>query len=190
MNWFFDSIDLSTNLERGLRAVRSIYGLPALILAIALGGICAGLIPLVWYFDIGATVDWSEQAVTTVLPTLPASLVEGAALFALALSLMPTLVELFGSRFALVGIRVAAGLVYAFSLFDAVTDYPRVNAFIEAYRPAFEQLGLFTIPALWLAKVLFLFLASFGFEMLLVVFAVCALALLLNSKRAGVVVVA
>lgn len=183
MNAFFDAIDLSTNLERGLRAVRPVTGLPALILAIALSLICAALVPLVWYFDIGATVDWTASAIDTILPTLPAQLAELATLFVLAITVLPTLVELFGSRFALIGIRVAAGLVYAFSLFDAVTDWPRASAFVDAYAGAFARLGLLATPALWLARILFLFLASFGFELLLIIFAICAMALFLNSKR-------
>lgn len=94
----------------------------------------------------------------------------------------PTLVELFAARFALGGLRVAAGLVYAFSLFDAVTDWPRVVTFMDTYRRAFDGLGIFAGVAFFVARLLWLFMASFGFEVLFVVFAVCTLALLLNSR--------
>jgi hypothetical protein len=183
VGWFFDAIDLSENLKRGLSAVRTITGLPALILAFALSALCIGLAPLIWYFDVGATLDWTNIAVRHLAPTIPAQLAAYSSVFVLILTLMPTLVELFATRFALVGIRVAAGLVYAFSLFDAVTDWPRVVAFMDAYRGAFDGLGIFAGLAFFVVRLLWLFLASFGFEVLFVVFAVCTLALLLNSRR-------
>lgn len=184
MNGFLDAIDLSANLERGLRAIRGIIGLPALVLGLALALICVGLSPLIWFFDLDATLQATEQARQFVLPTLPAALADSVALIALALTLLPTFVELFGARFATVGIRVAAGLVYFFSAFDALTDWPRVQQFMEAYRSWFDGLGFFATPAFWVVRGLFLFMATFGFEVIFVVFAVCAMVLLINSRRA------
>lgn len=110
-----------------------------------------------------------------------------AAFITLGLTLLPTLVELFGARFAAVGIRVAAALVYLFSAFDMLTDWPRVVEFCGTFRERFDGMGILAGIGFWLFRMLFLFLASFGFELLLVVFAVCALALLLGgmSKQAA-----
>lgn len=181
MNGFLDAIDLSENIARGLAAIRGIRGLPALILGAALALICVALTPLVWYFDIDATMGATDAAVSVILPTIPYEYASLAALVALGLTLLPTLVELFGARFAAVGIRVAAGLVYFFSVFDAITDWPRVHEFMEAYRPVFDEMGLIGAPVFWGVRALFLFMATFGFELLLIVFAVCALALIIGS---------
>lgn len=181
MNWFLDSIDLSANIERGLAAVRGVRGLPALILGGALTLICVALLPLVWYFDIDATLMASDQALNTIMPSLPVEVTSVAALVTLGLTLLPTLVELFGARFAAVGIRVAAALVYLFSIFDMLTDWPRVVEFCGVFRERFDGMGVLAGFGFFLFRLLFLFLASFGFELLLVVFAVCALALLLNG---------
>lgn len=181
MNGFLDAIDLSSNLERGLAAIRGIRGLSALILSIALALICVALAPLIWFFDISATLSATDTAVSIILPTIPYEYVSAASLVALGLTLMPTLVELFGARFAVVGIRVAAGLVYFFSVFDAITDWPRVHEFMGVYRASFDGLGWFAGIAFWIVRALFLFMATFGFELLFIVFAVCALALVISS---------
>jgi hypothetical protein len=188
MNAFLDSIDLSSNLERGLAAIRGIRGLPALILGIALALICVALAPLIFYFDIGSTLSATDVAVSTILPTIPYEYASAASLVALGLTMLPTLVELFGSRFAVVGIRVAAGLVYFFSVFDAITDWPRVSEFMDAYRASFDGLGWFAGIAFWVVRALFLFMATFGFELLFVVFAVCAFALVISSGMKSVTV--
>lgn len=183
MKAFLDSIDLSTNISRGLMAIRGIVGLNALILAGALSLICVALAPMIWYFDLDATLYATDVATSVILPSLPYEWASAAGFIALALTLLPTLVELFGARFAQVGIRVAAGLVYLFSVFDAVTDWPRVAEFCAAYRDYFDGLGLAAGLAFWAFRALFLFLATFGFELLFVVFAVCALALFVNSAQ-------
>jgi hypothetical protein len=183
MNAFLDAIDLSENISRGVAAVRGLRGLSALITAAALGLICVALAPLCWYFDIDATLAATDTAVSIVVPTLPGEWASAASLVALGLTLMPTLIELFGARFAMAGIRVAAGLVYFFSAFDALTDYPRVAAFCEAYRAWFEGLGVLAGIAFFVFRALFLFLATFGFELLFVVFAVCAFACLAQAGR-------
>lgn len=181
MNWFLDAIDLSANIERGLNAVRGIRGLPALILGGALTLICIALLPLVWYFDIDATLMASDQALNTIMPSLPVEVAGMAAFITLGLTLLPTLVELFGARFAAAQIRVAAALVYLFSVFDMLTDWPRVVEFCGTFRPRFDEMGALAGVGFFFFRLLFLSLASFGFELLFVVFAVCALALLIGG---------
>lgn len=181
MYWFFDTIDLGANLRRALNAVHGITGLPALILAVALTLVCVALAPLIWYFDIGATLTWTDKAITFLRPTMPTQLLLYGEIITLSITALPTLVELFTARFALAGIAAFKGLIYACSLFDAITDYPRVDAFLTQFQPQIDQLGLLAGPAWLLARVVWLFMASFGFEVVFVLAAVCALVLYINA---------
>lgn len=185
MNTFWNWIDISDNLQKSLASVRGIKGLNALILATALGFVSYGLFWLVWYFDLGATMDWSQQAINVIAPSIPANMAPYAGALVVALTLLPSLVESFTARFAREGIVVSAGLIYAFSLFDMITDWPRVVTFMDAYAGAFERLGILRWPVFYVTRLLWLFMASFGFELLFVVFSVTAAALLLNVRTAG-----
>lgn len=174
MKHFFDAIDISTNIERGLRVVKGVRGIPALLLMTVLFAMCYLLVPWIWYFDLDSTVEWTNIAITQVQPSVSqAGEVIGFAV--MGITLLPSLVEMFTAKFAAAGIRVAGILIYGFSLFDMITDRPRVWAFVEGFRPAFDGLGLLTEGALLIIKVMFLFLASFGFEALFVVFLVSGL---------------
>jgi hypothetical protein len=185
MHSFWSAIDVSDNLQKSLAAIRGIRGLNAAILAAALGGVSYGLFWLVWYFDVGATLDWTQTAVGIVAPSIPASMAGAAGALVLAITLLPTLIELFTARFAREGIIAAGGLVFAFSLFDMITDWPRVVVFMDAYAGAFDRLGFLRWPVFHITRLLWLFMASFGFELLFIVFAVTAFALLLQAKGAG-----
>ena len=182
MNSFWGYIDLSDNLQRALSSIRGIRGINALLLAAALGFISYGLFWLVWYFDIGATLDWTSQAIAVIAPSIPPGMAPYAGALVLAITLLPTLIELFTARFARDGIVVASGLVFAFSLFDMITDWPRVVVFFDAYAGAFARLGILRWPAFYIIRLLWLFMASFGFELLFILFAVTALALLLQTR--------
>lgn len=181
MRGFLSAIDLSDNLGRSLQAIRGIRGIHAYILSIALLIICIALWPLLWYFDIESTLQWTDRAAKQLAPTLGPSLIEYLDWFTLAITILPTMIELFGSRFARVGIRMAGILVYALSLFDMITDRPRAWAFVESYQDALVGLGAFQGPVELMLKVLFLFLSSFGFELLFIIFAITAIALLMQG---------
>lgn len=181
MRWFLDSIDAPANLQRGINAVRGTTGLPAFLFALALSVICIGLMALIWFFDISSTLDYTTTVTTLLIPTLPAQAMGAVALVSLSLTVLPSFVELFTSRFALVGVKAAAWLIYAFSLFDAITDYPRVAQFWDAFRPGFAGLGWAAEPVMFVLGIGTLYLASFGFETLFCVFAGCTLALFLNA---------
>lgn len=181
MTWFFDTIDLGTNLRRALLAVRGITGLTALLLALALTTLCVALAPLIWHFDISSTLDWTDRAIAYLLPTLPGQLFAYGELIGISITVLPTVVELFTARFAIVGIAAFKGLIYACSLFDAITDYPRVDAFLTQFQPQIDQLGILAGLVWLLARVTWLFMASFGFEVVFVIAAVCALLLFINA---------
>lgn len=187
---FWDAIDVSENIARGLTAVRGVRGLNAIVLALALGIINYGLFWLILTFDIGATLEWTDEAAKSVdralgSSTIPLEVASAAGYVVLALTLLPTLVELFGARFAKVGIAFASGLVFAFSLFDMITDWPRVAEFFDSFRGAAEEAGIIGWALFYVLRIGWLFMASFGFEALFIIFSVCILALLLQSKDSG-----
>lgn len=193
MHRFWDAIDISTNIRRGLTAIRGVTGLPALVLMVALGFINYGLFWLVWAFDIGSTLNWSsraaEQINAMVGGSAGAEIGQYAGYVVLSITLLPTLVELFGSIFAKAQIVFASGLVFALSLFDMLTDWPMVVQFFDSFTDAADSGGAFGWLAFYLMRILWLFMASFGFEALLVVFSVCMVALLFqfggSARRGG-----
>jgi hypothetical protein len=185
MTWFFKAIDLTENLQRALSAIQGIRGTGAMVLAAALLLICCGLAPLAWYLDIDATLSWVEPTTEEIMPTLPENVMPYLSTLVLTITLLPSLIELFTARFA-AQIPAAGALVFCFALFDAVTDYPRVAALLAQYESAYATLWIFGVPLYWLSHPLLLFMASFGFELLLIVFSVTAIMLLMNARAGGV----
>jgi hypothetical protein len=181
MTWFYTAIDLTENLDRGLLAIRGVRGTTAFVLALALLLICCGIAPLVWYLDIDATLAWVEPTTQQIMPTLPGAVLPYLSALVLVITFLPSLIELFTARFA-AHIPAAGALVFAFTLFDAVTDYPRVAALLAQYESAYAALWIFGIPLYWLSHPLLLFMASLGFELLLIVFTILALVLLMNAR--------
>ena len=181
MEWLFDLLDLPTNLQRGLSAVRGLRGLAAGIMAVVLLCLCWLLWPWLWYFDIESTAVWSQAALDTLGGTLHGaalpwgdSFTSNMAWFVTGTTFLPSIIELFAVRFASAGIKAARVLVLFFATFDMVTDWPRVSEFVDAYNVT----GLVGI----LLKLPLLVLASFGLESLFIIFAVCAVACLLSSR--------
>jgi hypothetical protein len=76
-------------------------------------------------------------------------------------------------------------MVFTFTLFDAVTDYPRVVAILAQYEGAYAAFGPFGIPLFWLSHALLLFMATLGFELLLIVFSIAAVVLFMNGRASG-----
>jgi hypothetical protein len=180
MEWLFDLMDLPENLQRGLYVVRPIKGLAAGIMAAVLFALCWLMWPWLYYFDIESTAVWSQGALTSLTATLnnagmpiAGTYTDNIAWFLTGSTFLPSIVELFTVRFASGGIKAARILVLFCATFDMVTDWPRVSAFMDAY-----NLGAWG----WLLKIPLLLLASFGLEMLFLVFAICAVALLLNVR--------
>ena len=181
MEWLFDLLDLPTNLQRGLGAVRPLRGLAAGIMAVVLLVLCWLLWPWLYYFDVESTQVWSQAALDTLGGTLHGGVLpmsdgytSNMAWFVTGTTFLPSIIELFAVRFASAGIKAARVLVLFFATFDMVTDWPRVSEFVDAYNVT----GLVGI----LLKLPLLVLASFGLESLFIIFAVCAVACLLSSR--------
>ncbi len=178
MEFLYDLMDLPENLQRGLFVCRPIKGLSAGLMAAVLLALCWLMWPWLWYFDIESTAVWSEAALRGLtwgssMP-LSDSYTANLSWFITGSTFLPSIVELFTVRFASGGIKAARVLVLFFATFDLVTDWPRVSAFVDAY----QLHGLISFAL----KLPLLVLASFGLEMLFVVFAICAFALVLNVR--------
>ncbi len=61
MEWLFDMLDLPTNVQRGLVAVRPLRGLAAGVMAVVLLVLCWLLWPWLYYFDIDRTYAVESQ---------------------------------------------------------------------------------------------------------------------------------
>lgn len=176
---FLNLIDLSLNIQRGLLAIRGVSGGVAALMAVGLTILACGLAPLVWFFDLSATIAYADPLVRELTPTLPGQFVAFATFVVLSLTLLPTIVELLMPRIG-TQVQSAAFLVFLFSAVDAVTDWPRVAATMAAYHANFAQWGM-AGNVLWfvLHPVLLLF-ATFLFELLFVLCCVLILALVLK----------
>ncbi len=184
---FLELIDLSLNIQRGLQAIHGVRAGVAAVMMVGLTILACGLAPLVWYFDLSATLDYADPLMKQLLTTLPgevsasvsSELVALPAFLILVVTLLPTATELLLPR---IGARVkaAAFLVFGFSLVDAFTDWPRVVRTMQVYYPRFEPWGIAGDLG-WLAlhPVLLLF-ATFLFELLFCLCVVLILALLLR----------
>jgi hypothetical protein len=185
MTWFFKAIDLTENLDRALRAIHGVRGTTAIVLALALLVICLGIAPLAWYLDIDSTLSWVEPTTESIMPSLPESMLDYVGFLVLCITLLPSLIELFTARFA-VHIPAAGAMVFSFTLFDAVTDYPRVASLLAEYEGAYAAFGPLGAPLYWFSHPLLLFMASFGFELLLIVFSIAAWVLFINGRASFV----
>jgi hypothetical protein len=185
MDRFFDMIDLGENIKRAMRAIRDVTDIAALVTIGPTALLAILFTALAWHFDIQSTWRWSDVAVQQLRPTFVGQFAEYLPVLVFTLSMLPTLVELFTVRFARADIALAQWLVYFFVAFDLVTDWPTASDFIDGYVASgvFDRLGLLATPAIWAAKIVWLLVASFGFEMLCIVFGLATLGLLLNLNR-------
>jgi hypothetical protein len=105
-----------------------------------------------------------------------------------ALTIAPTLFEMGGPLFARAGIVLAQTAVYALCLFDALTDAPVSNAFLAGYADKFAALPPMIDTLVYSIVFLgWLFLASYGFELLFVIFAIVTLRLLISARKPMVI---
>lgn len=182
-NAVLDTLDLGANLQSALASVRGLRGGEARVLGAALLAVAAGMLPLVWYFDVQPTATWIGDASPGLLGALPGELALLAPLIGIVLYLLPTLFEVALPRLAAAGFRFAEILAYGASVFDATTDWPRVAQVMDVARPRFVTFGIAASPAWYVARFLLLAFATIGFELVFVICLVCGLVLIVNSFR-------
>jgi hypothetical protein len=176
---FLNLIDLSLNIQRGIQAIRGVTGGVAAMMAVGLTILACGLAPLVWYFDLSATLDYADPLIRELSPTLPPTLVAFSSFVILAVTLLPTVVELLLPRIG-AKVQAAALLVFVFSGVDAVTDWPRVVTTMAVYRGGFEPWGLPGLVLWYALYPLLLLFSTFLFELLFVLCVVLILVLIMK----------
>ena len=188
MEKFFEAIDISEQLTRGLRAVRTVpAGVPSLLLAGMLSAINIFLWPLIWYLDLDSTREFGAAVGDVIAASgapLPAPVLGWVLLGSL---LVFTLLELATPLLARHGVSVAAWLGWLALLIDAYTDYPRVATLMEPrYGEFTAQAGDVFGPLLFMiARIVVLFFATIGLELWFAVTCILAVALLIKGLAGG-----
>jgi hypothetical protein len=140
---FLEAIDLSENLVRTTKAIRTVpNGAISLVLAFLAVLPLIGFGSLAWYFDIDSswvTMEGVRSSVTERLAVIVAvgwvAVVVGFMVQAIpwALTLLPTATEMLGSKFAQFNIAAFQWATWTFIVYDAASDVPRVNAEMLPY---------------------------------------------------------
>lgn len=182
--WFWDLIDISANMKRVEDQARRITS-GTLGHAIVMAVLALISFALAWTFDFESTLIGMSTLRETVLPNLPSSLIKFSIYISLALTLAPTLIELFTSAYAKADVKVMQIYVIAFTGFDLITDIPRAKAFTDQMQAHFDQMGpLFDLLGYWAFFLFWLFLSTIGFELGLILFGY--LAILFTLKATGI----
>lgn len=178
LEWFWDLIDISENLQRTNIVVRQtenglISGLNAFVFWV----LFIVALAFAWTFDFQATIEGLEAANAFILPTLPEAAVELTALIVFSLTLAPTLMEIFTAPLAKANIRIIQLMTIGFVVFDLLTDIPRTVSWMNTFQPQLDLLPhLVAIGMYWFVFILWLFFATLGFELATVIFLFAALA--------------
>ena len=179
MDRFWQAIDLGDNLGRCLRAVRTMSGMQAAVMACITALIAFTTFALAWSFDIQSTIDWTRNLAQTVNADMPASVVKYSTLIIFGITFAPTLMEFGGAMFAREGATPFQWVVTALSIFDLITDAPETTAFLS--HADWGAFGVFEYPAYAVCWVGWLALSSFFFEMVCACAIVTTVALILRS---------
>lgn len=166
---FLSMIDLSTNIQKGVRVLNGISAGVAAIMIVGLTLVCSGIFPLLWYFDIDSTLGYAVPLIEKLLPSLPSELAVVSGVVVLSITLLPTIVEIFLPSLG-TQIKSIAFLVFGFIVGDALTDWPRVRTVMDVYRPKFDGYGLIGTVLWYPCHAGLLLFATILFE---VIFAVC-----------------
>jgi hypothetical protein len=175
------ALDLSDNLKRAVDWARGVRGVPAGVAAACFFVMAYVFGALAYRYDLVPTWRFIQPIAADVLETGA----DWLTLFALFLTLLPTLIELASVGLVQRDIKALQFMTYFFIFFDLVTDHAEAVALVETW----QRGGLFApLPvalqgaAIVLTKIGWTFAASFGFEFLAILFAVTALLLAANVR--------
>lgn len=179
----YEMMDVTEALSFALRWAKSISGIEARILACLFVVIDLVLAWLTWYFDIESTLIWSSQITDGVAKTLATDLLVYVPIITLIITIAPTALRQSLSNLAGSGFQIAAAVIFAVGLFDIRTDWPRVKAFfdLDAVWNLFSVFGPAQKIVWGICRLGFLFMATDGFEILLVVCVVVTFVLIFRS---------
>jgi hypothetical protein len=169
------------DLTAGIRAARPyVASLPpglAAMNAAAFAVLSTVFLTLSWYFDYDSTMTFIHPFAISLTGTLPATLTALVPWVVLALTVSPTVIELFLP--AIAQIRIVAFILYGVIVFDALTDYPRVELFLAFYEPSSGWVEILLWKA---AHAVMLFFGTVGFEFC---FALCTVVTLMCIGQAA-----
>jgi len=177
----FDALDLSDNLRRAAEWTRGVRGAPAVVSAASFFVLAYVFGALAYRYDLVPTWRFIQPVAQDVL----SSGAEWLTLFAVFLTLLPTLIELASVGLVQRSIKALEYMTYFFIFFDLVTDYTEAAALVEVWQRSglFDPLpSLIANAAIVLAKISWTFAASFAFEFLAILFAVTGLLLAANVR--------
>ena len=177
----FDALDLSDNLRRAAEWTSGVRSVPAAVSAASFFTLAYVFGALAYRYDLIPTWRFIQPVAQDVL----SSGAEWLTLFAVFLTLLPSLIELASVGLAQRSIKALEYMTYFFIFFDLVTDYTEAAALVEVWRNngLFDPLpSLIAGAATVLAKISWTFAASFAFEFLAVLFAVTGLLLAANIR--------
>lgn len=178
------ALDLSDNLKRAADWARGVRGVPAAVSAVCFFVMAYVFGALAYRYDLLPTYRFIQPVAQDVL----ASGAEWLSLFAVFLTLLPTLIELASVGLVQRSIKALEFMTYFFIFFDLVTDYTEAAALVEVWQRdgLFDPLpSLIAGAAVVLAKISWTFAASFAFEFLAILFAVTGLLLAANVRAAS-----
>ena len=179
------ALDLSDNLKRAAEWARGVRGVPAAVTAGCFFILAYVFGALAYRYDLLPTWRFIQPVANDVL----ASGAEWLTLFALFLTLLPTLIELASVGLVQRSIKALEYITYFFIFFDLVTDYTEASTLVETWQRVglFDPLpSLIASAAVVLAKISWTFAASFAFEFLTILFAVTGLLLVANVRAVNV----
>lgn len=182
---FFDLIDLGDNLKRARTWVRRQDGWPAAVLGVAFAGLAWGCWELAWRFDFRPTWEYARWVASFLSEGQDQ---EKLATVGFVITMMPTLIELTAVGLGRDGVKMVEYLVYIFAGVDVVTDWPVASQLVDGWmnQGIFGGWwGPFAFAGEYLLKGGWTILASFGFEMLFVVFAASSFMLFLAALPDG-----
>lgn len=167
--WFWDCIDISENMVRVEKKSREhVNGLGAWWNVAAMLTLTLFSLVLAWKFDFESTLIGMSTLRDTVLTDLPASVLKFSTFIVVALTIAPTVIELFTGAFARADVKIMQLYVIGFTGFDLVTDIPRAMTFTNQMQANFDLLGALSGIGYWAFFLVWLFFATIGFELVLV----------------------
>lgn len=178
------AIRAATGWARGLRGAEARIALLGMLFVVdpVLAWLC-------WYFDIDSTYQYAKTIQSAVLATLTQDMLIYGPLILIVITIAPTALRQTLSGVA-GKLKVLVAAIVLLNLFDAKTDWPRVKALFDHPLAwdlfSFAQINGSTVlqGVLWgAARIIFLFLATDVFEIVLVAMLCATVLLMINSVR-------
>lgn len=171
--WYlWDMVDITENMKRVKDYVLEVdNGFDALWHSLVFALLSLATFAGAWYFDIQSTIEGMKSFTDLVVPSLPGQSARLTWWIIAAITALPTLLELFSGGIAKKNVKIVQLAIIGFTLFDAVTDIPRVYGFTLQLWPQIQLLGWGIDWVVFYGYfIVTLFFATLGIEVLAVLF--------------------